>query len=104
MRFFRIYNVYITNQFQTIFARRGVGEQNLFEEVTVNSKEEISFVNYVQEFGLYKSFLQRHVSSAKRLPTGLEEENNRKDSCSRKICISRVADPDPERIRIPLGC
>ncbi len=37
------YNVYITNQFQTTFARGG-GEQNLSVEVTVNSKEEHSFV------------------------------------------------------------
>ncbi len=47
-----VYNVYITNQFQTTFAEGG---QNLFVEVTVNSKEENSediCPNYIQEFGL----------------------------------------------------
>jgi hypothetical protein len=44
-----VYNVYITNQFQTTFAP--------LLEVTVNSKEENSYdfcSNYVQEFGLRK--------------------------------------------------
>jgi hypothetical protein len=54
--------------------------------------------NYVQEFDPISL-----GSIAKSISTGLEEENNRKDSCSIKICKSRVADPDPERIRIPLG-
>ncbi len=37
-----VYNVYITNQFQTTFARGGGGggELNPLAEVTVNSKEE----------------------------------------------------------------
>jgi hypothetical protein len=43
LRFLRlevsIYNVYITNQFQTTFAQRGEGEYNPVAEVTVNSKE-----------------------------------------------------------------
>jgi hypothetical protein len=51
-----VYNVYITNQFQTTFAQgRGRGEQNPLVEMTVNSKEENSqdfCPNYVQEFGL----------------------------------------------------
>ncbi len=53
-----VYIVYITNQFQTIFAGgvgggRG-GGLNLFVEVTANSKEKnLDFCpNYVQEFGL----------------------------------------------------
>jgi hypothetical protein len=35
-----VYNVYITNQFQTTFTRGGGGDPLV--EVTVNSKEEIS--------------------------------------------------------------
>jgi hypothetical protein len=49
-----LYNVYITNQFQTTFAQRGGGVKSLVE-VTMNSKEENSedfFPNYLQEFGL----------------------------------------------------
>jgi hypothetical protein len=34
------YNDYITNQFQTTFARGGGGGVNPFVEVTVNNKEE----------------------------------------------------------------
>jgi hypothetical protein len=48
-----LYNVYITDQFQTIFARRGgeVGVKlNPLVEVTVNSNEFCP--NYVQEYGL----------------------------------------------------
>jgi hypothetical protein len=47
-----VYNAYITNQFQTTFAVRGV---NPLAEVTVNSKDEKSYnfcPNYDQEFGL----------------------------------------------------
>jgi hypothetical protein len=49
-----VYNVYITNQFQTTFGSGGRGEKPL-EEVTVNSKEENSedfCPNYVQESGI----------------------------------------------------
>ncbi len=37
-----IYNVYITNQFQTTFAQEGEGEQPHLVDATVNSKEENS--------------------------------------------------------------
>jgi hypothetical protein len=55
-----VYNVYITNQFQTTFAQGGGGVWeggglNQLVEVTVNSKEENSSdfcPNYVLEFGL----------------------------------------------------
>jgi hypothetical protein len=40
--FLHVYNVYITNQFQTTYARGGGGGEEGFYlvEVTVNSKEE----------------------------------------------------------------
>jgi hypothetical protein len=38
----RVYYVYITNQFQTTFARGGGGDLNPLVVVTVNSKEETS--------------------------------------------------------------
>ncbi len=41
-----VYNVYITNQFQTTFARER-GQHTLLVEVTVNSKEENSFETFV---------------------------------------------------------
>jgi hypothetical protein len=48
-----VYNVFITNQFQTTFARGGGGGGgNPLVEMTVNSKEENFCLNYVQEFGL----------------------------------------------------
>jgi hypothetical protein len=56
-----VYNVYITKQFQTTFARGGGGGGvvNPLEEVTVNSKEENSYCpSYVQEFGLWSLTLQ----------------------------------------------
>ncbi len=37
-----VYNVYITNQFQTTFAQGDGGAKNPLVEVTVNSKEENS--------------------------------------------------------------
>jgi hypothetical protein len=46
-----VYNVYITNQFQTAFVRGGGG--GLLVEVTVKSWEDF-FSNDVQEFGLRK--------------------------------------------------
>ncbi len=49
-----VYNVYITNQFQTTFAQ-GEGELDPLVNVTVNSKEEnyLTFCpNYVPESGL----------------------------------------------------
>ncbi len=53
LRFLRlevsVYNIYITNQFQTTFASGGGG---VLVEVTVNSKEEDLCPNYIQEFGL----------------------------------------------------
>ena len=51
-----VYNVYITNQFQTTFDRgAGGGGRVRLAEVTANSKEENSedfCPNYVQELGL----------------------------------------------------
>ncbi len=51
-----VYNVYITNQFQTTFAWVGAGGVIPFVEVTVNIKEKTlkkGFCpNDVQEFGL----------------------------------------------------
>jgi hypothetical protein len=44
-------NIYITNQFQPTFPQGGGGVNSL-GKVTVNSKEENSCPNYVQEFGL----------------------------------------------------
>jgi hypothetical protein len=49
------YNVYITNQFQTIFSQVSGGSKIPLAEVTVNSKDENSqdfCPNYVQGFGL----------------------------------------------------
>jgi hypothetical protein len=49
------YNLYISNQFQTTFARGGGGGLKTVVEVTVNSKGEDCkdfCPNYVQEFGL----------------------------------------------------
>ena len=51
-----VYNFYITDLFQAIFAQGGGGEENLLVEMTVNSKEENSqdiCPNYVQESGLW---------------------------------------------------
>jgi hypothetical protein len=50
-----VYNVYITDQFQTTFTRGGGGGVNPLEEVAVYCKEENleDFCpKYVQEFGL----------------------------------------------------
>jgi hypothetical protein len=45
---FSVYNFYITTQFQTTFARGG----DPLVQMTLNSKEENFFPNYVQEFDL----------------------------------------------------
>jgi hypothetical protein len=49
-----VYNVYMTNPFQTTFVEAGGGGVKSIVEVTVNSKEEIfQDYNYIQEFGLW---------------------------------------------------
>ncbi len=51
-----VYNFYITDLFQSIFAQGGGGGVNPLVEVTMNSKEENSHdfcPNYVQESGLW---------------------------------------------------
>jgi hypothetical protein len=50
-----VYNVYITNKYQTTFAQGGGRVKSLSREVNLNSKEEKSedfCPKYVQEFGI----------------------------------------------------
>ncbi len=59
-----VYNVYITNQFQTTFAQEG-GVVNPRVEVTVNSKEENSedfCPIYVQEFVLCPQNIVKYIN------------------------------------------